>query len=225
MKKLLAAIVILAVVATGVWHFRPQWIPASIQEWISAMLVKEAEVADGETSGLFPDVPAGTLLAKAVEKLRELKVIQGFPDGKFYPNLPVERAQVAKMLLKLRGNAAQGLRNHGRFSDVLEGSWYESHLIELIQRGIARASGGLLLPMQNVQKDQLVTMMLRAFNLELGLPHRYQDISSRNWAYEIVGVVDKYDLFPDSSKSKFEQAKQLSRGEVAIALYQYLRNK
>ena len=71
------------------------------------------EAADGlkAAEAPFPDVPANAWYAPYVSYLKSVKVIDGYDDGRFYPNNPVTGLQLAKMLLVAAGYGQNGEYN------------------------------------------------------------------------------------------------------------------
>jgi hypothetical protein len=54
--------------------------------------------ASTQTTQAFPDVPPSNKYYQAIQELTARSIVNGFPDGKFYPNNPVTRAQFVKMI-------------------------------------------------------------------------------------------------------------------------------
>lgn len=61
-------------------------------------------------SAVFSDVPSGSYYDEAVGEMYGLGIIKGFEDGKFHPNEPATRGQIAVMMQRLR-NELKGISN------------------------------------------------------------------------------------------------------------------
>jgi hypothetical protein len=174
----------------------------------------------------FPDTSVTDLTGIAAAELYRRNVIGGFPDGEFKEDRDVTRAGAAKFLLLARGYTIGNLLNNGRFWDVIEGEWYVRYIMEAVNRGIMKGHpDGRAAPGDGVQKDEFMALLARTFDLPLGLQHTYSDVPSSAWAYTYVGIADKYQLFPGASNTRFNPSHKTTRGEVAIAIYQYLKNR
>jgi len=62
------------------------------------------------------------------------------------------------------------------------------------------------------------------FKLQENLRYSFTDVSADAWYARYVGLVSRYDLFPNVG-SRIQAGKTLTRSEVAIAIYQYLSNR
>ena len=76
-------------------------------------------------AAVFPDVPDGHLYKEAVESLVNIQVVNVNPDGNFYPEREVNRAEMLKMLYRAMGRTPDAGKRLC-FPDVQGGSWYES---------------------------------------------------------------------------------------------------
>jgi len=65
------------------------------------MLYRMLSLPPGEAR--FKDVPSGTRLAEAVGAIVEKGIAKGYPDGRFRPNEPITRGQMAVMLTRTLG--------------------------------------------------------------------------------------------------------------------------
>src|SRR5690606_1908457 len=82
------------------------------------------------TAAAFSDVPATSPYYSSVEALTQAGVIEGYEDGTFRPDQPVNRAEAIKMVLAGIGvEVGNGLYNTG-FSDVPLDIWYAGYVME-----------------------------------------------------------------------------------------------
>jgi hypothetical protein len=175
----------------------------------------------------FTDVNANELGGKAAIELFYRGVLGGFPDGELKGDRPVNRAGASKFLLLAKGiEILSGSRNNP-FSDVPLGEWYTDFVLEAAIQGIIqghpdktfKAADGVL-------TAEFIAMLARTFDLPTGLPHDYKDEAKYKgaWFWDYAGIAKKYQLFPDR-KDTLQPERPLTRYEVAIAIYQYLRNR
>ena len=78
-------------------------------------------------ASLFPDVSDGYIHREAIERLANVQVINGNPDGTFRPDASVNRAAMLKMLYKARGKTPDPLSVRC-FSDVEIGKIGRAHV-------------------------------------------------------------------------------------------------
>ncbi|MCF7847137.1 MAG: S-layer homology domain-containing protein [Candidatus Gracilibacteria bacterium] len=166
---------------------------------------------------------AGTREAQAAEELQRRNIIQGRPDGRFDGTAPVNRAELSKFLLLSQNISPRNLRNQGTFSDVPQGAWYEKYVMEAADRGILSGyPDGRFLPAQTVNTAEFLKMFVKTFSLEEDLPHEFWDVPEGAWFASYAGVVPRYQLFPRRNSRSLEPARDMTRNEVAVAIYQYL---
>jgi heme/copper-type cytochrome/quinol oxidase subunit 2 len=178
-----------------------------------------------QTVNPFPDTSLSTLEGEAAANLYEMGILNGFPDGEFKGALPVNRAQAAKILLNAAGKQVFELSNQGRFRDIADGQWYTSYVMSAAQHGIINGyPDGSFLPDRGINTVELLKMITLAFDAEQNLPYNYKDVPLNEWFAVYAGLAEKYYLFPLRS-AYLAPAAQLSRGDVAVAIYQFLKSK
>lgn len=178
-----------------------------------------------QTSNPFPDTSLSTLEGEAAAHLFELGIISGFPDGEFKGALPVNRAQAAKMLLNAAGKDVFELSNDGRFLDVANGQWYTSFVMSAAQHGIINGyPDASFRPERGINTAEFLKMITLAFDAEKNLSFTYKDVPLNEWFAVYAGLAQKYSLFPLRT-AYLAPAAQLSRGDVAVAIYQLLKGK
>ncbi len=203
MKKILIAVIILSF---GIFPF------VSAQE--------------AQTVRFFSDLDRDSLVGQAAANLREGGVINGYDDGTFGPDKPVNRAELAKFLLLGRGRDVDIKHNNGRFPDVKEGEWYVKYVIDAADLGIISGyPSGNFKPAQTVNTAEFLKMLSKTFDLGEDLPQDFADVDPDDWFASYAGNVPEWDLFPDRDPAFLEPAREMTRGEVAVALYRVMRPK
>jgi hypothetical protein len=207
MQKLFTiAVIMLGISGAGVFHT------------VSAQEVRTVQ--------FFSDLQKDSLVGQAAANLREAGVIQGYGDGTFQPEKPVNRAELAKFLLLAKGRNVDIKLNNGRFPDVKEGEWYVRYVIDAADLGILSGyPGGNFKPDQTVNTAEFLKMLSKTFSLPENLPQDFADVKSEDWFAPYAGNVPELDLFPDRDPSFLEPARDMTRGEVAVALYHVIRPK
>ncbi|MDR1135223.1 MAG: S-layer homology domain-containing protein [Clostridiales Family XIII bacterium] len=116
-----------------------------------------------------PDI-AGKPYERAVTALADKDVITGDPDGNFYPDTKLTRAQICTIIVKamqapiaqVDGTATQDAKKSG-FPDMLGYDWAEGYIAYAVERGVvAGYPEGDFRPGNNVTMNELITMTMRA---------------------------------------------------------------
>jgi S-layer homology domain len=173
----------------------------------------------------FPDTNTATIEGIAALELHHRNVIGGYPDGTFKGYLEVNRAEAAKFLLITRYSTVEFLENSGRFPDVIEGQWYVRYVMKAANLGIIGGyPDGYYRPGNTVNTAEFLKMLTKAFGLGENLPYSYPDVSAAAWYAPYAGAAETYNLFPNRGMN-LEPARNMTRNEVAVAIYQYLVNR
>lgn len=173
----------------------------------------------------FSDVDLDLIDGYAAAELYRRGVIGGYPDGEFKGWKEVNRAELAKFLLLARYGSVAGISNNGKFPDVLDGQWYVPFVVTAANLGIINGHpDGTFKPADTVNTAEFLKMLTLTFNLETNLDYSYTDVNSNAWYAQYSGIAEKYNLFPLRDDKLYPDL-PLNRGVVALAIYQYLKNR
>jgi predicted outer membrane repeat protein len=124
--------------------------------------------AVGDSTG-FGDVPLDATYAPWVKQLAAEGITAGCGGGNFCPQTVVNRAQMAIFLLRAKHGATYSPPAVGAttgFGDVPLDATYAAWVKQLAAEGItAGCGGGNFCPLQNVNRAQMATFLVRAFGL------------------------------------------------------------
>jgi uncharacterized protein YkwD len=124
--------------------------------------------AVGASTG-FGDVPLDATYAPWVKQLAAEGITAGCGNGNFCPLQVVNRAQMAIFLLRAKHGATYSPPAVGAttgFGDVPLGATYAAWVKQLAAEGVtAGCGGGNFCPLQNVNRAQMATFLVRAFGL------------------------------------------------------------
>jgi len=124
--------------------------------------------AVGDSTG-FGDVPLSASYAPWVKQLAAEGVTAGCGGGNFCPQTVVNRAQMAIFLLRARHGSTYSPPAVGAttgFNDVPLDATYAAWVKQLAAEGITAGCGnGNFCPLQNVNRAQMATFLVRAFSL------------------------------------------------------------
>jgi hypothetical protein len=121
-------------------------------------------------TGVFSDVPAESPFAPWVEEVAALQISVGCGGGRFCPQEPVTRGQMAVFLLKtlLGSDYAPAAATGTLFADVPQGGFAAAWIEDLYNRGITggcQASPLLYCPSTPVTRGQMAVFLVRTFSL------------------------------------------------------------
>lgn len=188
----------------------------------------ECGVVDGECvitksyngeQAVYTDLTPGTELNNAAINLSIAGIVKGNPDGTFRPSNPVNRAEIAAMLV--RPIDPDDLHNHQvfQFSDVTSDVWYFHELGHAVELGVIKGNpDGTFRAADSVNTAEFLAMVQRKFNLPTNLPYGYFDVPADAWYAPFAGIAEEYKLFPERGSFSLQPEKTLTREEVVIAL-------
>ena len=185
----------------------------------------EDEVLTAYDQSPFTDTDVNSPSGRAAAELYRRGVIGGYADGEFKGSRAVNRAEAAKFLLLARYGEVEELSNNGKFWDVLDGQWYTKFVVKANQLGIIMGyADGSFKPANTVSTAEFVKMLTKTFDLPENLPYDFVDVQPDDWFAPYAGIAQKYNLFPNHTAKLLPQT-LLARDEVAVAIYQYLKNR
>ncbi len=174
----------------------------------------------------FSDVKGVTLVGRAALELYRRAVVSGYSDGSLQPDRFVNRVEALKMLLVTRDGFVPRTQNVLLpFLDTDGTSWYYKYLIRAYNEKVIQGyADNQFRPNNRVNTVEFLKMMTLVFGLEKNLSYNYPDVKSTDWFAPYAGMAQKYQLFPERTTNLLP-GRELTRGEVVIALFQYLANR
>lgn len=190
----------------SIWEFNPK-------ENDTIILKRTNGKEDTNTNGTsFPDVPRDSEYAKAIEYVSRKKIMVGDDQGKFNPDNIVNRAEMATIVCRVL-NQTENLSKSNVFNDVPMEHWANAFISRASTLGIVNGYGdGRFGPSDPVTCEQSVTMIIRSIGESDkadsygGYPNGYLLVAKEKNLLEGIQV---------------EQEQGMSRGSVAILLYNY----
>lgn len=185
----------------------------------------EVRVIERSTApvSVFIDLNPATNVGMAADFLFRNGIIGGFPDHTFRANQSVNRAEAAKFLMLARYKNVQEQRNSGRFWDIPDGEWYVRFVMKAAELGIISGyPDGAFRPQNPVKTAEFLKMLTLTFDAPRDMAFVYTDVPSDSWFTSFAGIAQHYQLFPDRPQGWLLPEKELTRGEVAIAIYTLL---
>ncbi|WP_405079938.1 cadherin-like beta sandwich domain-containing protein [Paenibacillus chitinolyticus] len=137
----------------------------------------------------FTDVPASHWASKSVGAVFDSKLMDGYPDGKFYPDRILTRAEMATILVKLR--QLPGVQGASAFTD-LQGHWAAENIRKAEKAGLLSGyEDGTFRPDQALTRAQAVVIFNKLLDrnpdrVPAGTPQAWSDVPSAFWGYKDV---------------------------------------
>ncbi len=185
-------------------------------------------VRDGYECAGFADVREGNELCDAVRFVKDMGIFNGYADGLFRPDQPINRAEVTKVILKgfnIRVVPASGTRLN--FTDVDANAWYMPFVRTAKRLGIVQGyPNGEFAPNQTMNRAEL----LKVFMMTSGRPvpscvnSPYADTPNEpktHWYIDFVCFSKQHRLMDDTINGRFDPAMPITRGDVAKLFYRF----
>ncbi len=163
----------------------------------------------------FPDV-VGSPFASDIQQLSNIGVISGYNDGSFKPNAPINRGQVAKMVVIANGLRAVDSEQH--FSDVPASNPYFSYVEAAYAQGVISGySDGTFRPYDNVTRGQIAKIVVQAAGLNLVTPTTpsFTDVPTTSVFYSYIETAFANGLLNGYSDGAFRPGTNATRGQVS----------
>ena len=181
----------------------------------------------------FSDLPVNSPVYAAAEYLKANGILQGYEDGTFRPDRPVNRAEVMKAIVLQRVSMSD-LEKTGSgtsFSDVKSDAWFAPYVEQAYVR--LRIIDGppktrTFMPQRPVTRAEFLKMLLLAYDVdplssygELTFPLADDVRSADEWYYPYARYALTSSMLTPKS-GMLEPGKELTRGDIADMLYRFL---
>ncbi len=119
--------------------------------------------AAGSPAPYFTDI-SGSYAQKEITALAQAGILSGYEQGHFFPERPITRAELAKILVLATGRTESSSPTD--FADVPADSWYRGYVAALAEAGITEGSSAAgFSPDADVTREELVVFFTRAMGL------------------------------------------------------------
>ncbi len=111
--------------------------------------------------------------------------------------------------------------NDDLFTDIEDFEWAKNAISNLSKRGIIAGIGdGKFNPSGNVTREQMVKMLVVAFDLfDSSAEVDFDDVSKSDWSYKYIASAKKAGLVNGISEKEFGLGKEITREDAAVMLY------
>ncbi len=213
MKKILSFIVALTVVLSSVGVLANEIrIPDSVDITGSSIPTTSTSATTETSKVTFTDVDENTVAGKAIYKLVEAGILNGYQDGTFRPDAGITRAELCKIINLVFGYTEAATET---FSDVSKEDWFYNYVAVAKKAGyIAGHADGTFKGNDNLTREQTCTIITRVTELfDLSMTETITDAVSE-WAVPYVNKVVANKLMPLEADGKFRATENITRAEL-----------
>lgn len=177
-----------------------------------ASLVLQPVAAFAQTT--FPDMENAWFQQQdAVEYLVNKGIINGYDDGTFKPNAPINRAEFLKIVFKGH-NVTKPARRC--FSDVNPDDWYAPYVCAAKNRDIIQGyPDGTYKPDRTINFAEAIKIALGAYGRNLS------DTSGEQWFMPYVDELDQNDILAKHSYIPWEEVSRVRAADLIWRLIRY----
>jgi len=172
----------------------------------------------------FSDLLASHPNAFAIEKLKELGYVSGYPDGTFKPDQQVTRAEAVAIILKASGIKADGLTSKLSFTDVSDKDWF----YPMIRTGVSlqKLKGyddNTFRPNNPINLVEALATTLSFYRVRLlnyPLSERlYEGLNKDDWYGVRAQYAKDNNIIEPDENGKVEAGAILTRGQLSEMIY------
>mgnify|MGYP000290363322 CR=1 FL=1 len=145
---------------------------------------EEKRILEGAPAESFSDVPTAHPNAEAIAYVFEQGIVHGYPDGRYKPNLPINRAEFVKILTGVYQDILEEKHSDGSwedsmciavfsdseitlpFADVREDAWYAGSVCTAMSQGLVNGyPDGTFRPANNINFAEAAKIIVKTFNI------------------------------------------------------------
>jgi hypothetical protein len=114
----------------------------------------------------------------------------------------------------------------GIFKDVPKDHWVNPLISEAVKRKIVSTDRIFFEPNRAVTRVEFLAILGQASGDRLSkkVTKQWRDIDQKHWSQQYAEFALKYKLFEGISSDNFKPNEPVTRGEIAQAMYIYLKN-
>lgn len=177
-----------------------------------------------KAESIFADVSESHPNFTAIVEFQKLGVIQGYPDGTFQPDRPVNRAEALKIILLGSGYKLSIIQGTAGFTDIKVDDWYTKYIVNAAQLQIVQGySDHTFRPEKTVNLVENLKMLLLAQKVDIGsvavTQNPYADAFAGQWYTPYVQYAKIKNLIDADSQNKIYPPQGMTRGKLVETLY------
>lgn len=155
-----------------------------------------------------------------ITDLVTLGVVEGYDDGTFLPNEPVNRAEFLKMVLGALNFEIPESADGMPFSDVDESAWYAPYILVAYENGIVDGyDNGTFAPGNEINRAEALKILLGAAGIESHVDMSiFPDVMIDDWFNPYVMTANSLGIVSGYSDGTFGPGESMTRAEVCKVL-------
>ncbi|MGM0805746.1 MAG: S8 family serine peptidase [Bacillota bacterium] len=214
-KNLLYGLQLTELIKPGSYHYEVSAVDESGNE------SKKSRV---QVTKQFSDVPPAKWYSEYIYDLNAKEITSGYPDGKYYPEKSIPRAEAITMIgraLKLDGK-----QRSTPFSDVPEKSFASGYITVMSQQKLVTGyPDGSFKPSNTITRGEVVTLLHRAFLLKSQSTQtkNFKDVTPNMYSYEAIQRFAAESIANGYEDGTFKPNKPVTRSEMAALLSKTLK--
>lgn len=205
-------------------------LPPEVARKVNRCYVDEAEATHAAALAQktkYRDVPAGIWYEDAVAEFLRRGILDAAKEY-FRGGAPAARAEVAKVLSKIKDASLPSLPETSTFDDANRAEWYAPFVEFSAQNGWMRGYGDcagthpcFVRPGSTITRAEAVAMIVRFFDIQpLSLAPRFTDVPEDAWYSGVMrSAADRCIVQGDSVSHRSHPAALLTRAELIVLLF------
>lgn len=183
---------------------------------VAPVNVQQADAAES-----FSDVHDTYWASDSIQRLADQGIIHGYPDGTYRPGQTITRAQVAELFTHAF-NLPVDEDATSPYNDLNDDSYATPFAVAVTEAGImqGRENGTEFAPGMELQRQQMATMLVRAFDLEPveGEEANVVDLEDAHESHrENIEILSQYNI-TSTTDGKFRPKETVTRAQFAVFL-------
>ena len=180
-------------------------------------------------AAFFNDVPPESEHFFAINALRESGIANGFSDGTFRPQLPVNRVEILKLVLKVSGFEPEGVPSANPFPDVPRLAWFAPVVQKAKDLWVVSGDGsGNFHPERTVNLAEILKMLCAVNGIETAeslSASPFGTVASDQWFSPFFAFAEENEILSGFAPGQIDPARMLTRGESARIVHNFEEHK
>ncbi|MGN7479368.1 S-layer homology domain-containing protein [Solibacillus silvestris] len=208
-----------SVFSSGVFKSNGKEGTARVTATLGTKSVSTQIVVQAAEKALFKDISVNNRYKTELTYLVDNKLIGGYPDGTFKPDLALTRGQAAVLLTRALGLSTKDVANPG-FTDLSTNSTYYGAVAAIVQAGIMNGTGdGKFEPGKPLTRAQMAKILVEAYSLTGTIDAKFKDVSAKHWAYDYIHTLAANKITTGYEDNTFKPSVEVSRMHFSLFLY------
>ncbi len=179
---------------------------------------------EGGTTVIFLSDIYGHWAQDYITELVSLGIVEGYDDGTFLPNNPVNRAEFLKMVMGALAFDVPDSVSETAFTDVPADSWYAPYIQTAYEQGIVEGyDNGTFGPGSEINRAEAVKILLGAAGIEVHPDiSLFPDVSIDDWFGPYVSMASSLGLIGGYDNGNFGPGDPMTRAQVCKVIVELL---